>query len=166
MTEALVCGIDVGLSGAIAWLWQHNAAFAGVIDMPVMANGRGSTKVKQQVDPWALAAMLRKMRPALVVIEQVSTMPKQGVASNGSLMHSLGTIQAVAATLGIPMQMAAPPTWKKHFGLLRAEKDASRVLAMQYWPAADLQRKYHHGRAEALLLARYGIDRQVQSMAA
>jgi len=39
------------------------------------------------------------------------------------------------------------------------EKDASRVKAMQLYPqtAKDLTRKRDHGRADALLLAVYGM---------
>ena len=40
---------------------------------------------------------------------------------------------------------------------LGKDKEASRLRAMQLYPGADLRLKKHHGRAESLLLACYGL---------
>lgn len=53
----------------------------------------------------------------------------------------------------------APTSWKRHFRL-GSDEDASRALARRLWPACGvLERKKDHGRAEALLMARYGLER-------
>ncbi len=45
--------------------------------------------------------------------------------------------------------------WKKHAGLIGKDKESSRLAAQRLFPGADLQFKYHHNRAEALLMSRY-----------
>jgi crossover junction endodeoxyribonuclease RuvC len=58
--------------------------------------------------------------------------------------------------------LVTPGVWKRHAGLIGKEKDASRELAARLYPQATLNLKKHHGRADALLLARYGWDRHRQ----
>lgn len=55
-----------------------------------------------------------------------------------------------------------PQDWKRHFGLLRAEKDASRTVASHRVPsgAADLALKRYHNRADALLIGLYGMTKE------
>jgi len=57
--------------------------------------------------------------------------------------------------LGIPLDLVAPATWKRHFHLLGTAKDAARVLALARFPSAgrSLSRKKDSGRADALLIA-------------
>lgn len=157
-----VLGIDPGLSGALALIGADGVI---VEDIPIMANGRGGATVKNQVNGAALAQLLRPHVDdiRIAIVEQVSTMgqrgkagPKQGMATNGSLMHSLGVIQGVLATLGIPVHMVAPAAWKKTMGLTGTDKEYSRAKAQQLFPAAPLARVKDHNRAEALLLAVYG----------
>jgi hypothetical protein len=59
------------------------------------------------------------------------------------------------ATLGLAYTRVRPGVWKKALGLTR-DKEQTRLRAMQLYPGADLRRKKDHGRAEALLLARWG----------
>lgn len=157
-----VLGIDPGLSGALALVGPDGVI---VEDMPIMANGKGGAKVKNKVNGAALAQLLRPHAAEIriAILEQVSTMgqkgdkgPRQGMATNGSLMHSLGVIEGVLASLGIPVQLVAPTTWKKAMGLAGTDKDVSRAQAQQLFPAAPLARVKDHNRAEALLLAVYG----------
>jgi crossover junction endodeoxyribonuclease RuvC len=56
----------------------------------------------------------------------------------------------------VPQVYVTPGKWKRFYGL-SAEKEKSRELAIQTWPASDaFRRKKDHGRAEAALLALYG----------
>jgi hypothetical protein len=43
---------------------------------------------------------------------------------------------------------------------LGKDKEQARLRAQQLFPAADLRRKKDHGRAEAILLGRYGWQRR------
>ena len=67
-----------------------------------------------------------------------------------------GAWLGVLATLRLPYTAVRPVVWKKAFSLGK-DKEASRLRAMQLYPGADLRLKKHHGRAEALLLAHYGL---------
>lgn len=161
MTKCIL-GVDPGLTGALALIGPDGVI---VEDLPIMANGKGGATVKNQINGAALAQLLRPHVAdiRIAIVEQVSTMrqkgeggAKQGMATNGSLMHSLGVIQGVLAALGIPVQMVAPASWKKAMGLVGTDKEVSRAKAQQLFPAAPLARKKDHNRAEALLLAVYG----------
>lgn len=154
----LILGIDPGLTGAIA-LIGPGQKFHSVEDMFVMPNGKKST-VKNQINSAALATYLRAHRAdiAFAVLEQVNTMPGQGIATNGSLMHSLGCIEGVLATLEIPVHMVHPARWKKALGLTK-DKDSGRTMAQRLFPSAPLARMKDHNRADALLLAYYGTRR-------
>jgi crossover junction endodeoxyribonuclease RuvC len=155
-----VIGIDVGLSGAIAAVGE--GGLVGCEDIPTMLKGAGGGKVKNEVNPAALSEILRRYceghgGDVLVVIEQVGSMPGQGVASMMSLGDSKGCIRGVVAARGLPIEWVSPVKWKKHYGI-GADKELARAKAINLYPAASLVRKADHGRAEAILIARYGWD--------
>lgn len=153
----ITIGIDPGLSGAIACVSDE-----GVIalhDMPVMPYGRGAY-VKNAVDLTAVARLLSARGPAVVWLERVGSMPGQGVASMFSLGMSYYGVAGVAIGLGIPVNLVMPADWKGDMGLGR-DKGESLALARKLHPNLDLSRKKDHGRAEALLIARYGQKRRM-----
>jgi len=158
----ILIGIDPGVSGAVAFL-NDDLSLVGVFDMPVM-NLSGK---KQQVNASALASIFREILPyqntnygvdATAYVEQVHSMPKQGVASSFNFGDSYGVIKGVLGALQIPMVLVSPAVWKKRAGLTGKPKDASRTLAQQLYPAAPLGRKKDVGRADAILIARYGSE--------
>ena len=63
----------------------------------------------------------------------------------------------VVTALDMPLTLVRPQEWKAHYGL-GSDKNDSLELARRYYPDVDLHLKKHHGRAEALLIARYGLD--------
>ena len=153
-------GIDPGVSGALALL-----EFAGVFsfpklialaDMPVMPLGKKGKK--KQVNSSELVSLLIKWhRPELVVyLEQVQSMPGQGVSSMFNFGMGYGMIQGAIAALQLPMALVRPSAWKKRAGLLHCEKERSRTFAQQLFPGADLSLKKDVGRAEAILIAMFG----------
>ena len=155
MSAALYLGIDPGLTGALALL-NSDGSMHSVEDLPVMARGKG--RVKHEIDPAALARLLRSHTAdiKLAVVEQVGSMPGQGVASVFSMGHTLGCIVGVVQALGIPLHLVPPAVWKKRAGI-SADKNLARSEAIRLWPAAPLDRIKDHNRAEALLLARYAL---------
>jgi crossover junction endodeoxyribonuclease RuvC len=145
-------GIDPGLSGAIAVLGDNQSLFA-VYDMPVMALSKG----KSQVNAAALAVILREVLvPTVAYLEAVSAMPGQGVSGMFSFGTSYGIVQGVLAALRIPVVLVRPQTWKARAGLKGSEKDMARTLAIRLYPDAELSLKKHIGRADAILIARFG----------
>lgn len=140
-------GIDPGLNGAFAIL-------AG--DRVLRLDELPRFGKILNVSAW-LADSLTRQAIDLAVIEQVGPMPKQGVVSVFTFGCAYGACLGTLAALRIPTQLVPPQAWKKHFSLLRKPKDASRELATRFYPdiASELKLKKHHGRADALLLARY-----------
>lgn len=153
-------GIDPGLTGAVAAVDAHGG-ISLIEDLPTVT--RGSGKVKRELDPAGLAHLLRPITDeiGLAVVERVGSMPGQGVASVFSLGHSAGVIVGVLGTLGIPVQLVAPATWKKHFTIGR-DKGMSRTVASRLYPLCNLNRVKDHNLAEALLLARYAHQKGTQ----
>src|SRR5690606_16808140 len=108
----------------------------------------------------ALAGLLHEAAPVLKMphayVERVSAMPGQGVSSMFNFGMGYGVIQGVLASLGIPYTLVTPQTWKKRAGLAGKDKDNARTLAQQLCPEAPLGRKKDIGRADAILIARFG----------
>lgn len=150
-------GIDPGLQGALA-LIDNDFQIVNLGDMPLMAMGK---KGKKQVNAAELAKIislwLQNRDIVMAIIEYVSAQPGQGVSAMFNFGKSCGVIEGVVGTLRIPMVLVTPQTWKKRAGLSGKPKDTARTLAQQLYPGADLAQKKDIGRADALLIARYGL---------
>ena len=145
-------GIDPGLSGAIALLDEANNLIE-LRDMPTMK----ASKTKNQVNAAELSGIISAMGPgARAIVEKVSAMPGQGVSSMFNFGKSAGVIEGVLAAKRIPVEFVTPQKWKKAAGLIGKDKDMSRTKAIQLYPNAPLARKKDIGRADAILIARFG----------
>lgn len=156
----LVVGIDPGLSGALSLIGQ--SGLIAVADMPLMAKGTGAGRVKNEVNAAALNQLLRgwidgQADEVMCVLERVSSMPQQGVAGVFSLGDTVGCIRGVIAAHGYELQYVTPQRWKKYYGL-SADKELARARAIQLYPGAELHLHKHHGRAEAILVAKWGWE--------
>ncbi len=153
-----IIGIDPGLSGAIAIL--ENIKVLSIFDMPVMAEGK---KNKRQVNGSQLyneiVIRIKKFskNDIFVVVEQVSAMPGQGVTSMFNFGQSFGVIKGICSAMQLPIYFVRPAKWKKHFNLLKTEKDASRSKVIEIFPyiSSKLSRKKDSNKADAILLASY-----------
>lgn len=154
----IIVGIDPGLTGALAFVDSRGSCV--IEDIPTVALP-GNGMVKRKVDGLALARLVRQHCPAsedaMVVCEAVRAMggKNNAVQTQGSLMRTLGAIEAVFEVLRFPWQIVEPQTWKRHYGL-GSEKGASLEVARRLYPSAPLKLAKHHNRAEALLIAHYG----------
>ena len=153
----IIAGCDPGLSGAVALLDAATGAVIDILDMPTLALSR-SGKAKRELDPHALAGAIGRDRIAHAFVEQVGAMPGQGVSSVFSFGKSYGVVIGVLATLGVPMTFVAPAVWKRALQV-PAAKDGARARASQLLPAAAAHWPLvkHDGRAEAALIATYGL---------
>jgi len=152
---SLFIGIDPGLHGAIAMYDLRTDALV-VHDTPtheLTVNG----KKRLQVDKHQLRDLLRTPEPGRAFVEDVHSMPKQGVASSFKFGFVAGAIQQAVVDAGFELVLIPPQVWKRRFKLT-ADKDASRARASELLPAhAHLwPLKKHDGRAEAALIALYG----------
>lgn len=157
-----IVGVDPGLYGAISLLradGSFNGSFVQVWDMPIMPNGKGGAKIKNQLNPAALLKILSDASSdgtTVAYMEAVTSMPRDAQSIAFSLGDSFGTVRAVLACMGIPVTLVLPRLWKKYFNLLKLDKDFARTKAQQLYPTAPLELKKHCGRADAILIARYG----------
>ena len=142
----IVLGVDPGKSGALAF-YNSDEDTVDVFDMPVV-NG--------EVHAAEIARLIQMAKPKCAIIERVHAMPKNGAVSMFNFGFSYGSVRGVTATLFIPTTLVTPTVWKRHYKL-SSDKEASRWLAINTWPAnPNFSRKKDDGRAEAALIAKYG----------
>lgn len=140
-------GIDPGQKGAMA-----------VID------GEGRLQLLIPFDEqqyiFALKALVDNTGGALVCcIEDVHSLPREGVTSAHRFGRSVGWLHGVLDALGVPYQPVTPQKWKKEFSL-NADKEASIQAFHRLFPGESLKRtensrKDDDNMAEAGLLAMY-----------
>lgn len=152
--KPLLLGIDPGLSGALALLNTVDGDLEEVIDMPLR-----EIRGKKWVDLYALAMWLDTRRSGIrkAIIEEVHSMPNQGVASTFRFGYATGAVTGAVTANMIPATLIPPTVWKMQMGVTH-DKATSLAMARKLWaPRADLfKRKKDDGRAEAALLAEYG----------
>lgn len=153
-----VIAIDPGLTGAIVLL---DGADLLVQDMPTESRGK-----KSAVDLKALWAAVENWAPCyrdrVGVIENVGSMPRQGIASACNFGKTIGACEMALVAAGCEMVRVTPRTWKFGVGLqhdpkadTKARKNASRARAIELFPdyAHLFARVKDDGRAEAALMA-------------
>jgi len=160
----IIFGIDPGVSGAISIL--ENKKIVGIFDMPTMIDGK---KNKKQVNGAQVTNIIKqklnihKNEDVIVVVEHVNAMPGQGVTSMFNFGQSFGVIKGICSALSLPIYFVRPTKWKKHFNLIKTNKDASRTKVIEVYPeiSGEISRKKDSNRADAILIARYFNDTQV-----
>ena len=159
----IIAGVDPGLSGAVARLTDLGEIIS-IWDMPTHLLKRGA-KSKREID----AAGLTELMGAPIghaFVEQVGAMPGQGVSGVFAFGKAYGIVIGILAARGIPMTFVPPRRWKAALGV-PAAKDGARARASQLMPAAASHWPLvkHDGRAEASLIAYYGLQ-QLSRLAA
>lgn len=154
---SVILGVDPGVTGALAFV--HNDKIVGIIDQSAWCNAH---------QPYVeLRAMLKHLwKPGRVVIEQQHARATrdahgkvvQGIASTWNYAEHYGILLGCLAAYDVPIHEVDPGVWKGSMHLDR-DKRKSLELARETWPASKdtFKRIKDHGRAEAALLARYGI---------
>lgn len=149
----MIIGVDPGLTGAVGVL-EVEGTFRTLFDLPVIRDRSLAWIDGDRLVSALLAA--KRDAPARVIIERVSAMPKQGVASSFTFGVTFGSILAAVQCLRLPIEFVTPGQWKRALGL-GADKRASLDRARLLFPGADLSLAKHHGRAEALLIAHWAL---------
>jgi|TARA_B110000438_G_scaffold6080_1_gene6035 crossover junction endodeoxyribonuclease RuvC len=158
----IIIGVDPGISGAISII--ENKKILEVYDTPTMIDGK---KNKRQINSAQVTNIIKerlnKEKDVVVVVEQVNAMPGQGVTSMFNFGQSFGVIKGICAALGLPIYFVRPTKWKKHFNLIKTNKDASRTKVIEAYPeiSSKLHRKKDSNRADAILIALYFSDTQL-----
>ena len=154
----LIIAVDPGINGAICFF--ENGEVKDVLEMPTMAEGK---KNKRQINGRQMYNEILSrienydLQNVNVVVEQVSAMPGQGVTSMFNFGQSFGVIKGICAAMQLPIFFVRPAKWKKYFGLIKTEKDASRTKVIEIFPyiSSQLSRKKDSNKADAVLIASF-----------
>ncbi|NNM74763.1 hypothetical protein [Enterovirga aerilata] len=164
MTTRYVIGCDPGLGGAFAVLHIGDDGAAIVErceDLPkVGAKVRG--KRKQKIDAGGLVRLVRDLAAARpisgAIVEAVNAAPGMGVSGAFSFGRGAGIIEAALIAAGIVPEFVAPAVWKRAMRA-PADKRLSRARATELFGGSDAHwpLSRHDGRAEAAMVALYGV---------
>jgi hypothetical protein len=146
-----ILGIDVGMSGALSFYDTHELI---IYDMPV--NERSNTR---RIDFYAVQRIIEQNKPDHAFVEFLNAFG-MGASSAFNFGWSAGGIEAVLSCLKVPYTYVSPRVWKRAMDCHK-DKDASRARASQLLPhfAHNWDRKKDHNRAEASMLALYGLNK-------
>jgi len=148
-------GIDPGQSGGIAALDDEGrvllaAKLAERTDVEIL-NLLSNIAVNAMGDGLVLRA----------VIEQVHSMPSQGVASSFTFGTSYGALRMALAARAIPYELVSPAKWQKVLGCRSGgDKNVTKRRAQELFPSL----KVTHAIADALLLAEFCRRLEVRSV--
>lgn len=137
-------GVDPGTRGAVAVIDGDGGH--DFLDWP-----GDPSPVVDKIRSWLLTYHIR-----LAALEQVHSMPRQGVSSTFKFGTNYGIWQGILSALSVPYVTVTPRNWQKGLVLPSAgptPKQRSLAVARSLFPNADLSRQKDHGRADALLIA-------------
>ena len=98
-------GVDPGVSGAIVILQSAACPFpVDWLRMPIIKQGKSS-----RVDAAAVSRFLQDFDVGHAYIEQVGSMPGQGVASTFTFGHAAGVVEGVVVGQMIPITKVTTP---------------------------------------------------------
>jgi len=154
----LIIGIDPGISGSICFF--EDGKILDVLEMPTMIDGKKNKKqvngaqIYNEISTKISGIEKQNLR---VIIEHVSAMPGQGVTSMFNFGQSFGILKGICSAMQLPMYFVRPAKWKKYFGLIKSEKDASRTKAIEMFPyfSSQLSKKKDSNKADAILIASF-----------
>lgn len=156
-------GIDPGVTGA-AVLLNSEGTVLSVQDTPTIQVAKGKGKKTVYIESQMVAILqsfLDSGKIHGVGIENVHSMPGQGVTSMFSMGMGFGLWLGIISALKIPYTKIEPMAWKKLMNIPpKSDKGASIVRAHQLFPGVSFMRdrgrvENMHGRADALLIAEY-----------
>ena len=168
MMSNFTLGIDPGLKGALSFV-KDSYMFDGkmkqevhAFDMPVVEYKLKGKKTRREINIVRLAKILQKYPIDHCFLELLWGMPGMSGTAMFTFGQAYGALKATLTLCGIPYEQITPQAWKKHYNLPK-DKDAAIAKATEIFPDhRDLwARKKDDGRAEATLIAKYGLDVQV-----
>lgn len=134
-------GIDPGQMGGISVLKENGEPF----DIPF-------SFCEKTLDDIAEEFIQLSKFDIFCTIENVHSMPRQGVASSFKFGMNTGILHGMLAALKIKSMPASPQKWQKEMGCLtRGDKNVSKAMAQRLWPKL----KITHSIADSLLIAEY-----------
>jgi crossover junction endodeoxyribonuclease RuvC len=158
----IILGVDPGIRGAICVFDVSSDKIIDIHDIPTYkkATNARAQGFFEYVDAHLLVTLVEKYAKsvAMAVLEEPGAMPKQGLSSTFNFGHTCGIIHGALAGCYLPVVPVKPQVWKLAMGLSSDKEDTRRRASLEFpnekvfWPL-----KKHHDRAEAALLALYGV---------
>lgn len=162
----IALGVDPGLTGGLALVSAGGGRSHVLLVADVPTTGEDA---KRRVDVPRVLEIIRRHHPDHAFIERAQAMPDQGASSGFIYGRAVGALEACVEGLMIPHTIVEAAAWKKAHGLIKPSdvdkkawskivKENSRQRAIKIFPGAQgFERKLDHGRAEAALIAWYGL---------
>jgi len=143
----ITIGIDPGQSGGIAWIDERGKPC--VEKMPDTL-----TDIWDMIRGLSRENMTRGCGPSCkAYLEQVHSMPGQGVASSFKFGQGYGALEMALIAAGIPFERVTPQKWQKAMSCMTGgNKNISKAKAQELFPSI----KFTHATADAMLIAEYG----------
>jgi hypothetical protein len=152
-----ILAIDPGMSGAWAAL-DEDGALLSAGDLPTAGDGS-----QRRIDGPTFARLLSLWNPHVVIIEDTSARPGQGVSSMFRFGRAVGYLEGIVLGSGFALERVTPQKWKRWANLIgktSGSGEPSRQKAIELFPSksADFfSRKKDHNRAEAALIGLWFI---------
>jgi len=172
----VIAGVDPGGEGGIAFL-DNAGGLLGVYDLPNVVVEDPKRKRQRTVldlpGVIALLQMVSALRDGVMVpgpeglgmvyVERPLIVPDQSIQTAANSFENYGRLCGMLWGRGIPVTPVEPASWKAVMlrGMPKG-KGSSMVVAARLYPHADLHGPrggMRDGRAEALLVARYGLQK-------
>jgi crossover junction endodeoxyribonuclease RuvC len=103
---AVILGIDIGLSGALAII-DENGKLIGVPDMPCLADGPAG---RRSINGPLLSQLVAESHAAMAFVEHVGVRPGEGPVGAFAFGKCRGLVEGVLAALSIPTQFITAPS--------------------------------------------------------
>ena len=154
-------GFDPGKKG---YMCLYNASYSGYKHYPLFNGNRLNREMLEVLEK------LSKTYTMIAVVEQVHSMPHQGVASTFSFGTNYGMILGALEAIGIPYTTVTPGKWQKF--ICEAVDKAPNTKQMHYnaarrlFPNMDFRRSercriYDDNKVDSTLICEYGIRKQL-----
>lgn len=137
-------GIDPGQSGGIAIIGKEAWAksFKDMTEKDIW---------NQLQVVWGAAHM--ENEPIFAWLENVHSMPAQGVASSFKFGANWGFLKGLLTASAIPFELVSPQKWQGYLGCRTGgDKNVTKQFAQRLFP----ELKINHAIADALLICEYG----------
>jgi crossover junction endodeoxyribonuclease RuvC len=159
VVNVVYVGIDGGMSGALAFYVPD--AYLRVYSVPhIDRKVRG--KSRSDVNPTALRALLAVElagADALGFVETGVGDRRQSAPAAYTYGFTNGAVWMALCERMEEVNMVHASVWKRHYGLIGKDKEASRNKALKLFPGLhQFDKKSDHNKAEAALIALYGYQ--------
>ena len=148
----MIISIDVGINGAMAIKNKHGI---GVVSMPKV-----ESDIVQLLDNMHNTAYCNADSIEACYMEQVHSMPGQGVSSTFTFGKNYGLLRGIIQTLNIPLIDVSPQKWQKAIGVPKLEKDERKDWIYQFVRQTYPNVKCNKKQADALAILHYAISKK------